>query len=235
MSRWRLPIRGDSSVLAALVEDLIESSLAIRQDKHGFHIASDLFDALDDAKAVKDAGDELVARLNGITRLTLQSRCPIECAGVARVRDDGILDQWVFPEPAVAYASVGRATVLVNGVSVSAGRRSRAQRWMALAAIHDGAARVLRLLGNELDWIAIYKIIEIVTAGCGGDDGVAGRGWASKAKLKLLKHTANSVGAVGDDARHGTDNSTPPRNPMPIGTARTLTRTLAEKWLDSLG
>lgn len=183
---------------------------------------------------MKDAGDELIARLNGIIRVTLQSRRPLEGSGVARMRADGKLDQWVFPEPAVAYVRVGRATLLVNGVSANAGRRSRAQRWMALAATDDGAARVLRLLGDELDWIALYKIVEIVMAGCDGDEGVAARGWASKAKLGLLKHTANSVGALGDDARHGTDSSIPPRTPMPLGTARSLARALAEKWLDSL-
>jgi hypothetical protein len=53
----------------------------------------------------------------------------------------------------------------------------------------------------------------------------------SQAELKRLTHTANSVHALGDDARHpGRDFEAPP-TPMPLSEARAVVDRLLTAWL----
>jgi hypothetical protein len=94
---------------------------------------------------------------------------------------------------------------------------------------------VLRILGADLDWVTMYKVFEIVRENTRrGETGIAAAGWATTNEMKLFRRTANSVGALGDRARHGRRDPMPPPVPMPQHDAVGLIRRLARRWLDSL-
>ena len=65
------------------------------------------------------------------------------------------------------------------------------------------------------------------------DAGSSVNDWVSKAELKRFKRTANSVGAVGDEARHGKENTEPPPNPMALREAESLILKLVRDWLEA--
>jgi len=64
-----------------------------------------------------------------------------------------------------------------------------------------------------------------------GAESVINRGWIRKDKIRNFKHTANSVSAVGDDARHGTKIHLPPQSPMSFVEAESLITHLLKNWL----
>ena len=66
------------------------------------------------------------------------------------------------------------------------------------------SANVLRIVSRgPLDWVNLYRILEIIAANVGGLGAVASNGWATEQSLKLFTPTANSPDAVGLSARHG--------------------------------
>jgi hypothetical protein len=48
------------------------------------------------------------------------------------------------------------------------------------------------------------------------------------------KHSANSVKAAGDQARHGVEEKAPPVDPMTITEAKSLVDILLARWLGSI-
>src|SRR5882672_2358453 len=128
---------------------------------------------------------------------------------MARGSPSGFMDPIVAPSALV----VGRGVALRNGVPVPP-PRSRAGRLIEAIENDDDAEHVLRILGGDLDWVSMYKVVEIVKKRCGGGAGIAKAGWATKKEVNLFTHTANSVGALGDRARHGVETTQPPVAPM---------------------
>ena len=83
---------------------------------------------------------------------------------------------------------------------------------------------------TTLDWVDLYRIYEVIESDMGRSVILAKR-WATNADIKLFKHTANSVAATGDQARHGKETSTPPVKPLTLSEARALVDTLLRAWL----
>jgi hypothetical protein len=102
------------------------------------------------------------------------------------------------------------------------------KEWVGIAARDTNAAKVLRLLGGyPHDWINLYKVFEIVEKEVGED---IVHNWITRKKAKLFTRAANSVGAIGDDCRHGTEQTEPPQNPMSIVEARDLIKIILNYW-----
>jgi hypothetical protein len=79
--------------------------------------------------------------------------------------------------------------------------------------------------------VDLYRILEVVLGDVGGQDALATKGWTSLANIKSFKHTANSVGASGDMARHGTEQAQPPKQPMLLGEAKARVLFIVQAWL----
>jgi hypothetical protein len=106
------------------------------------------------------------------------------------------------------------------------------ERALSLANAQPLADRTLQLYRAGLDWGGLYRVLEAIEEGVGGADEIARRGWASKNALRRLKHTANSLAAVGiESARHGAEPNQPPAKPMPLADARALVESLLRRFL----
>jgi hypothetical protein len=106
--------------------------------------------------------------------------------------------------------------------------------WIAIALKEEKVAKVFRLLCNDpLDWVALYRILEVVEEDVGGLGNIVGQGWASSRSLSRFKHTANSPSTTGDEARHGKEQTQPPAKPMTIAEARALIETVVHNWLSA--
>lgn len=108
---------------------------------------------------------------------------------------------------------------------------SRPQLSRCLAGDHIQAWRSIRDK-SQLLWTDLYRLFEVVVDGAGGIDVIVTDGWASRTQLRRFKHSANSVKAAGDQARHGVEPTTPPPDAMTISEARALLDIL---WRDGLG
>ncbi|HEY6556977.1 MAG TPA: hypothetical protein VI072_06875 [Polyangiaceae bacterium] len=84
----------------------------------------------------------------------------------------------------------------------------------------------VRLFNRELDFITLYKIVELVPRVLKATEG---------SNVARFKHTANSPAAVPHLlARHARQTGAPPKSPMDIVEASQLARRLVTTWLDDV-
>jgi hypothetical protein len=235
MAEWHLRLAGNMAELDRLVSELNEPALAVRRDVRGFYMTSTVFGTDDKVNPTEASVGALIAKLNGVVHVLFGSDAAITVASLEFARDDGTRIAVGFMEPIVAGSEivVGRGVALRDGVPVPPSR-SRAARLIEATENNDDAEHVLRILGGDLDWVSMYKVVEIVKKHCGGEAGIANAGWATKKEVNLFTHTANSVGSLGDRARHGVETTQPPIAPMLKHDAVALIRRLAQRWLESL-
>jgi hypothetical protein len=232
---WVVQLAGDASDLSALAQSLTGADINVSHDGQDYVLTSDRFEPDDDAATVRQKAEDIVAFLNGGCRLALDATQSIRVGAVHRRRDDGTRDIFVFPEPAVIRFRVIAPTVKVthaDGTVEESHPADPVKQWSSLALSNHAVANVFRILSSgTLDWINLYRIFEIIATDAGGVDSIASNGWGTKASMKLFKHTANSPGALGLDARHGAETTQPPPTPMTISEARTLINSIAHAWL----
>src|SRR5712692_5549120 len=223
---WMVQLAGDASDLAALAQSLTGSDINVSHDGQEYVLTLERFAQTHDEAVVRQEAEDIVAMLNGASRLALDTTQSIRVGAVYRRREDGKRDIFVFPEPAVIRFRAISPTVKVthlDGTVEEFHPADPVKQWTALALSNDAVANVFRILSaGTLDWVNLYRIFEIVAADVGGLDSVASNGWGTNASMKLFKHTANSPGALGLDARHGAETTQPPPKPMTISEARTL-------------
>jgi len=234
---WMVQLAGDTCDLAALAQSLIGGDINVSYDGQDYVLTSDRFAFSDEAGAVRQKAEDIIAVLNGASRLALNATQSIRVGAVYRHHKDGRRDVFVFPKSAMVRFRAISPTLKVthaDGTVEECHPADPVKQWTALALKNDAIADVFRILGDStLDWVNLYRIFEIIGGDVGGLDSIATNTWATKASMKLFKHTANSPGALGLDARHGAESKQPPTNPMTISEARTLINSIIHAWLRS--
>jgi hypothetical protein len=234
---WVVQLAGDTCDLAALAQSLTGSDINISHDGQDYVLMSDQFADSDEAGMVRQKAEGLVAVLNGASRLALDAVQSIRVGAVYRRREDGRRDIFMFAEPAVIRFRASAPTVRLthaDGTVEEFHPADPVRHWAGFALRNDAIANVFRILaGGTLDWVNLYRILEIVDSDVGGLDAIDANGWATRASMRLFKHTANSPGALGLDARHGAEATQPPKLPMIISEARALVNSILHAWLRS--
>ena len=153
---------------------------------------------------------------------------------VYRVRNNGGRDYFLMAEPGQIKLRVLPPTIVVtssDGTKESNRPADQVDKLLKLAANDGRVAKALRLRDHDdLGWVELYRIYEVVDSDVGRSKIVAD-GWASASDINLFKHTANSVTAAGDQARHGKETEKPPANPMTLRRAKKLIDSILKGWL----
>jgi hypothetical protein len=109
-----------------------------------------------------------------------------------------------------------------------------APKWLARALANQSVARALRLRDADgLSWTDLYRLYEVVEKGAGEGNAIVTSGWATQSQVRRFKHSANSVTAAGDGARHGVEPTDPPADAMSLGEARSFVDGLLRRWLEN--
>lgn len=94
------------------------------------------------------------------------------------------------------------------------------------------AERALRIFGrDDVDYRDLYHVFEIAEAAIGNR--IYSDGTVTAAEVSRFKHTANSVHALGDQARHGHEATQPPSQPMSFPEAQALVGRVLRVWFDA--
>lgn len=236
---WAVCLSGDSSDLGMLAESFKGPEFAITKEEDEFLLTSQEFESLNDAGSIHQHALKFVGILNGAIRLALDSRKAVTVSAVYNHHRDGRRDVYIFPEPIVAKCRMLAPTVTVtrlDGTVETYHPADPVQDWMKIASSDGAAATALRLIGSGVsDWVNLYRIFDVVAADCGGVHGIQSQGWATRRAMRLFQQTANSPGAIGTEARHGAEQTTPPSKPMTLGEAKSLVFTIVQAWLRSKG
>jgi hypothetical protein len=224
-------LTGQEFDLRALAEHLRLPECTAREEKNSeYYLESSSFDDFDDVATVVERGQELIQRLNGVGRLLNIITEPVAFGGdVMRIKDDGKRDVYIFPPPLMARV---RMSISRDGGS-SAPEHSTAEIFILEAEGDPVVARAIRLFGQSHTWDNLYKVLDAIKEAVGGENQFKSRQWVTAGQLKRFTQTANSVLAVGDDARHGHTKTPAPRNPMSLSDATALIRTLLTELIRS--
>jgi hypothetical protein len=217
-----------------LADSMSGQSTSITMEADKFILRSNAFDILDVPRTVAEKAKEILAALSGATRLILGGHTSMSVSGICRVRDDGGRDIFLIAEPGTFQMRGFTPTMVVtksDGTEEIHRPADGIPSWLALATTNDAVAKALRLYDEDsLGWVELYRLYEVIESDIGHSTILANR-WASDANIRLFKHTANSVAATGDQARHGKETSTPPAKPLTLSEARTLVDALLRAWL----
>lgn len=198
-------------------------------DDGGYVLESSAFDSLQEATEVSPSAAKLLSLLNGTAKALDGSYRFVELAG--HFENEHGLHAVVLGETVTVRerANVGRE--MIDGVAVSP-PASPAKAWPALATANQNVADALRLLGTaDLDWVGLYKLLEIVKDDVGGQRRIIDEGWATEQQLSDFGAAANRPDLSGDAARHARVGGGPPKRAITVGEGRHFVLALVRLWL----
>jgi len=235
---WEVQLVGDSTDLRTLADVLRERSMTVSEEGGEFILRSSDFDGITNTGEVRSRATEIMTSLSGLSRLVLGAHRELSLGAVSMVDTGGRKHIYLAVEPAVARSSVSPIGIMIQRVdgTVEVHRPGDPVRdWIPLAGKDPAVAKALRLRNSEnLGWVELYRLSEVIEAAIGGFPNIVQHGWASASELRSFKHTANSVSAVGDEARHGKESTRQPRKPMKLSQARELVDRILKSWLRSM-
>jgi hypothetical protein len=232
MTNWLVQLSGAKFELEDFPKWFTTRDLQVVERSDGYYLRSDLLEAIQDADQVRASAQELLECLLGAAKLYRPSLGPVGLDSVVREEEDGRRHVYVYLSGAIRVRSkVSVAKLTVNGKEETR-QIPRPALWAAIAKDDEKIRQALRLWvkGSE-NWADLYKVLEVIQSDVGGAIYTNER--ASKRKVTRFTHTADSVEALGDQARHAKKVGSPPRKPMTIQEAKQLIKGLLEKWIDS--
>lgn len=230
---WEVEVTGDRDALRLFREVMTTAEFDLREADGQFFLRMGDLDHLTEAGVVRSRARNIVRAMSGGARLILGWSAPMAVGNVWRRHPDGRRDVFLEAEAIALKARVMPVTVRLAGAGGDEEVHhpgDPALRWLRKSQEEEPVGRVLRLLSEpDLSWVELYRILEIVLDATGGNVDE----WASVSAVKRFKRTANSVGAVGDLARHGRERTEPPPKPMSIKEAQELVLRIVRLWMDA--
>jgi hypothetical protein len=231
---WQVLLTGDDHDLEELPKSFGGPDLMIEKGEDGFTLKWRGMEDLTEVSAVRDKAHEIIGLLDGAARIVLGTRAPIGFGGVALIRPDGSKVHEVSGSATThTGARVSSVTLRhADGTEEVLHLADPVAEWVRIGLRDKVAADVLHLVAlKPLDWVNLYRILEIIGQDVGGRHGISGYRWTTKAALDRFRHTANSRTAIGDEARHGKEHTQPPSDPMALAEARSLIETVLHNWM----
>jgi hypothetical protein len=192
--------------------------------------SSSQFGGLETFNEVCDKADPLLDLMNGAMKADDFTFRPASLSNVG----------WDETGAQHARAMAGTATQRVRARIVAAGTVDGAVRppppdparqIFDLRSTDQNVQDALRLMGKkDLDWITLFKILEIIEKDVGGEKVIAEYGWASRSRLGVFTASSNHQGASGDDARHARMSGTP-KEAMTLAEGRAFIQAILLPWL----
>jgi len=226
-------LTGDEPDLSRLTEGLSTGDVLVSAADGERWLVAAALDELDDVDAVKERAEHVVAYLNGLAKIRVDDFRGVSVGGLKRRNGEDHHYRWVSDSIRVTD-SVALMITREDGTVEHVDTSIKLDADVAVACRDERVQRALRLFGaGDRDWRELYKVLEVIEADVGGARAIVIAGWADEAALRRFKHTANSLGALGDGARHAAEVTQPPKDPMPLEGATAVLRDVLRSWIES--
>jgi len=238
MKKWQVQITGHPYDLEDVYKNQSSASWSVVKDKDHFFMESVLFNDQEEADKIQEIASKIITLINGSAKLRIYGFRPIETGNVSYIDDRGNRHNFVLLQGNISARSRAKATLVVTKPEGSELEEEIEQPdcikpTFALAESDPNVADALRrYASNELNWVGLYKIYEIIRDDVGGSKALFDKGFALKKDLRNFSHTAQHPGAIGDAARHARVDAEVPENPMSLAEANLLISTMMTKWID---
>ena len=123
--------------------------------------------------------------------------------------------------------------MVVNGGEVVPTGLTDADNAATAAAKEEIVARALRFFSKEKNWVNLNKVLEAITVDLKSLEAVKAQNWVPRSEINRFTGTANNHTPAKGEARHGFDYGDPMPNPMTLGEAKQLIRTILARWLQT--
>ncbi len=232
---WKVELFGDAFDLDELTLAMSNTEPSVEKTPRGYFLKSAIFEGLTSINEVEAAALELLPVLNGICKLLLGTRNPIEIAGFTKTVPGQPREVYVsIEEKGFSRDSFSTTTLKSDGSVESTHQADPVAPWIGIAVKDESVAKVFRILNvPQVSWSELYKIFEVIEQDVKGSTSIVNLGWASSKSMRRFKHTANSPSATGDLSRHGVDQGMPPAAPLSISEAQALIYSLIHNWLQA--
>lgn len=231
--RWRVALTGDAHDLTDAAKLFTASDPGVVEEGSAFYLRSSGFEAFTDPQEVLESAAAALPLLNGVARTYLPEfkGMTLRAAAVERIDEKTSRVQELVATEVRVVVEEERA--FSNGTAVGGTQREVASR-LAGASSDDRVARALAIYGSIGDtWVGLYMVLDVLSDDLGGDDAVKKSGFAPRAKITLLRRTANSYAAAGLVARHATEKYEAPDKPMSLREGKKVVGRLLDGWLQS--
>jgi hypothetical protein len=189
-------------------------------------LSASCLDSLSDSSQVRARASEIVAFLSGACHILLGVESHIQAGTITEILPDGGRSI-LRVEAAFRTRAVSPSVRAGDKISHPA---DKTRDWLRQARTDPEVAHGLLLWSCGSEWWILFKIFEIVEKSSGGVKGIKDKGWATKKQCDRFTRMVNSRTALGLNARHAFDQSTPPDKPMKKTEAFNLVACIYQKW-----
>jgi hypothetical protein len=228
---WWARLEGEDLDLKALASGLGDESpvrVVLFDGRHYMWMTE--FDTMDDSHAVETRASAVLRVVNGAARVAHGDSREVRVDAVAKVRPAGQIQHFVHASAALHLRARVLVTLTVSGAPEGVSEPTITERAVDVALGDPQAERGLRIFGrDDVDYRDLYHVFEIAEAAIG--DAIFVDGTVTRAEVTRFKHTANSVHALGDQARHGHETTQPPPAPTSFADAQALVGRVLRVWL----
>jgi hypothetical protein len=241
---WEVDVQGPANALELLARDFTAGKVRVSADtEQNRHVLRmDAFDNCADDKEVAAQTRVILPVLSGTLALDLGAAPGLRMGTIYKKHDGGRIDRFMEAETGTlrVECSTLAAVATVTGPDGKPAARAQptavAVKRVELSLSNPLVEKALRLWSTDsADWDGLYRIWEVIEKAAGGAGSTVAAGWTSNNERTRFKHTASSVGAAGDKARHGVEWKVPPPNPMKPEEGRAYVEDLLRRLLSSLG
>lgn len=235
--QWEVHLLGDPSDLEMIVQSFSNSDWTISRHDAEFILTSERFETeIDvDQDQVRSSARHFLELLNGAAHVLLDSWRCITVGHILHRPKTGNACVIVEAGCAIAKSRALWPSVIIHestGNVEAFHPADNVQKWTELSMNSEAIAQALRLASSgDFGWVNLYRIFEVIKKDCGGEVPLVTKGWATKEEIVLFRHTANSPGALGKEARHGGEGSLPPKHPMKLHEAQSLVLRIIRCWI----
>jgi hypothetical protein len=225
----------DLGILRDLFPERPDSEFWFGEDAEGSYMVSRAVSRIAEPGDMYRAGKRILVRAVGLGRILDSGVRSVTLSGTY-IDEHGHRGHVVAGVPAEMRIRAGRPQILINGEPVP-NPDPLGPPIAALAEGHPIVAEVLDLIGtsDQLGWVDLYKVYEIIRDEAGRIGEVASKGWASRLEQSAFTASANRKDVSGDAARHARSTSPePPKQVMTLHEGQHFIRRLARVWLESL-
>jgi len=219
VTTWYVDLKGESGDLEEVSKRYRSKAISILKKNNRFIMISEHFSLLSSSAEVHSRAVHLLKKINGSMQVVLDDYKPVSVQSVAHIDDRGRLSKTI--------------TFTLNIIDVGEKRSKESKMpekfWPEVADQDRNVAKLLDFFSQELNWINLYRIWEVIQEDQGSK--VFEKGWIEKKIVKCFKQTANSFGAIGDASRHGHEKIPSPKSPMKLENAKKYICSVAAKWL----
>ena len=235
MSEWLVQLTGEKFDLEELPKKFTSEKLIVIEKDGKYYLKSSGFNSLINNSEVQKKAKELLELINGAVKIKMPNYRLVNIDAVVEIDEEGQHHRHTTlkAEPiSVRVKTSARVEITKPGLSYEEQEGNKTtweETWVTLAEKYEEVKKVLRFFTKELSWDNLYEIWEVIEEDQGSK--VFKKGWASEKKVERFTQTANSEGAIGDEARHALKRFRPPKKPMKLSEAESLIRTIADSWL----